>query len=132
MTFSDWYGFLTSLEAAIDECRRLARNYDLQPNDALHITQTTTIRDVPHLPVIDSRKKYLPVDRDQRFATSDQPAGQYVGGSGPYYPWLRDSVSVVASHESRMTSEQIPGDLRAWIDAQRSDADCLRLSKSRN
>lgn len=132
VTFNDWDGFLTSLEAAFGEAKKVRRKFRIKPGDELCVVARTTITDEPRLPALHpeavrwnegaQRKKYLYIERELRWLTSDQPAGEYAFGGGHYYPRLEN---VGIELRSTKVGTRMDAVTKRWIARRRECASAL-------
>jgi hypothetical protein len=128
VTFNDFYGFLTSLDHDPSE---YFKRFKILPGDALQLVATTTITDSPHLPdesddalrwnADANRKKYLAIDRDKWWLTSNVSAGENCFVE-PWYPRL--GAIEVARLENVVLAPKLPANVKKWIQEQRAAAGC--------
>lgn len=129
--FNDFYGYLTSVEAAIKDVWRMAKGWAIQAGDALSVDIDVTIYHSPVLPdnsqeaktenATTCRKQYRAVGKDWFMSAAPDEDGHHA----------RLTRQVVVARSTVYSTVggigTIPPELAAWIAGERADAERLRI-----
>lgn len=125
-TFTDFYGFLTSLTGAItDDVKRMAKSWKLKQGERFAVELDTVITDKPLLPCNEppfaGRKAYRTL-YGKRWLTSDVPVKVWDDGLKEYATLKEIEVANVKAIYStrRHPIGVIPKDVAAWIAEQKA------------
>lgn len=125
-TFTDFYGFLTSLTGAItDDVKRMANHWKLKQGERFAVELDTVITDLPLLPCNEKpfagRTAYRSL-YGKRWLTSDVPAKVWEDGIKEYASLKEIEVANVKAIYStrRHPIGVIPEDVAAWVAEQKA------------